>query len=392
MHICFLTHEYPQANGDTGGTGTFVQTLGRLLVRAGHRASVVGTWRNLWDSTEDDEGVTVHRVRGSRLPTARFLPNSMRIDRRLAEIHRQTPIDVIEASNMGFAFVGHRIDAARVIRMHGGHLYHRYELNEKPALWRSFQERRSFRRADHYVAVGEYVGKITARLLQIDWEQVKVIYNFVDDQLFCPSAETPTPDPHTLLTVGTVCKNKGMRELVLAVLQLIEEFPSVVLTIAGRDWRARKTDPSYRKTELLPLIPAAAREHFRFIGPVAHGQVPQLLAKNAICVYPSHTEAMPVAWLETLAMGKPLIGGDIEPGREVIRDGVDGLLCNPHDPADIAAKIRSVLRSESLRQELAANARQRFADTFSTEKLLGDNLSFFEQCIQGSPEKQASCC
>ncbi len=107
-----------------------------------------------------------------------------------------------------------------------------------------------------------------------------------------------------------------------------------------------------------------------------------LLSESGICVYPSHTEAMPVAWLETMAMGKPLIGSDIAPGRELINDGRDGLLCDPHSPKDIASKIRSLLRSESLRKKLAVNAGRRFSETFSTQRLLAKNTRFFERCVR----------
>jgi len=378
MHVCYLTHEYPP-NVMTGGIGSFVQTIARLLVREGHRVSVIGTWNNYQDAIEEDEGVTIYRIRRSRMPFARFLWHSARINGKLAAINRQDPIDLIEAPNLGFAFINGHVQAPKVLRMHGGHLYHRYDLNEKPAWWRTFQERRSFRKADYYISVGEYVGRITARLLGVDWEKVDVIHNFIDDALFFPRGGIDTADPNRLLFLGTVCRNKGIRELVLAVCKLVEEFPSIVLTVAGRDWKDPVTGEIYGKKELPPLIPPDRQKHFKFIGSVAHAEVPKLLAESGICVYPSYTEAMPVAWLETLAMGKALIGSDIGPGREVIQDGYNGLLCDPRRPDHIAEKIASLLRSKSLRSRLAGNARKVFVERFSTESLFKRNIEAYER-------------
>ncbi|MBN2474324.1 MAG: glycosyltransferase family 4 protein [Pirellulales bacterium] len=393
MHVCFVTHEYPQPDANHGGVGVAVQTLGRLLVKAGHRVSVVGTWREHHDAIERDEGVVVHRVRGSRLPAARCLPNSIRINRTLAEIDRHTPIDVIEAPDTGLAFLSARVKAPRVMRMHGGHLFHRHELLEKPALWRTFQERRSSGKADYHVSVGRYVGEVTARLLRLEHDKVTVIHNLVDDAEFHLPDSPHRPDPCQLLTIGSVCRLKGLRELVLATLEVIGDFPSAVLTIAGRDVREAKTGVTYREAELLPLIPPGAQQHFRFLGAIGHSEIPDLLTQSGICIFPSHTEAMPVAWLETLAMGRPLIGADIGPGRELIRDGFNGLLCKPYDRKDIAEKIKSLLGSESLRERLAANARRDFRERFSTEKLLDENIRFFEHCIEDHAKRQngASC-
>jgi hypothetical protein len=43
MHICYLSYEYPLWG--TGGIGSFIQTIGRGLVRMGHKVSVVGIGR-----------------------------------------------------------------------------------------------------------------------------------------------------------------------------------------------------------------------------------------------------------------------------------------------------------------------------------------------------------
>jgi glycosyltransferase involved in cell wall biosynthesis len=92
-------------------------------------------------------------------------------------------------------------------------------------------------------------------------------------------------------------------------------------------------------------------------------------------------EAMPIAWLEGLSMGKAVIASETGPGPEIIKDGVDGLLCNAHDPNSIAAKIITALQDQKLRKKLGANARQKVETEFSVNILMKKNLDFYESCL-----------
>jgi glycosyltransferase involved in cell wall biosynthesis len=92
-------------------------------------------------------------------------------------------------------------------------------------------------------------------------------------------------------------------------------------------------------------------------------------------------EALPIAWVEGLAMGKAVVASETGPGPEVIEDGVSGLLCNPHDPDSIAAALLRVLNDAPLRARLGAAARQRAEQLFSLEKLVHDNIEYYERRV-----------
>ena len=119
--------------------------------------------------------------------------------------------------------------------------------------------------------------------------------------------------------------------------RVIDAVPLARLSILGRDSREPSTGGSYTKW-IQAQIPAGIADHITFEGPVAHGEMPERLSRAAVCVYPSHMEAMPLAWLEGMSMGKCVVASQTGPGPEVIEHGVSGLLCDPHDPAAIAAR------------------------------------------------------
>lgn len=148
--------------------------------------------------------------------------------------------------------------------------------------------------------------------------RVRVIPNAVD-----PLAVTPLPSIPSLLTVARIEPQKAPEVLIAALELLREEFP----TLRAR-WAGAGTP--------LPT------DRLEFLGPRA--DIPRLLTEASLFVLPSRWEGLPVALLEALAAGRPVIATRVGGVPEVVRDGVDGLLVEPDDPAALAEAIASLLR------------------------------------------------
>ncbi len=381
MHICYVCNEYPP--GPQGGIGTVTQTLGRALVRRGHEVSVVGIYSGAraaeHERAKDDQGVRVLRLPHARIGGTGFVVHGNRLRRALVQLHRQSPIDLLEGQENSFALLPRRFVAPKLIRMHGGHHFFAVTLGQKPRPWRSWLERRSFNHADHLCAVSQFVADSTRQLLHLGTRAVKVLPNPVDLVRFRAEAGGREEDG-LIVFVGTVCEKKGVRQLVQAMPRIVQEIPRARLCIVGRDWLDARTGRSF--TEYLrTLIAPELSPHIEFTGAVDHGRVADMLARATVCVYPSHMEAMPVAWLEGMAMGKPLVVSRTGPGPEVIDDGVTGLCCDPHDPASIAERVVALLKDEKLRVRLGRAASARARDRFSVEALVIQNEAFYERCI-----------
>jgi glycosyltransferase involved in cell wall biosynthesis len=158
--------------------------------------------------------------------------------------------------------------------------------------------------------------------------------------------------------------------------------PSARLLIAGRDQKDMRVGGSF-VAYLRTLIPDCLQDRVDFAGAVSHQELIGLLSRAAVCVYPSHMEAMPMAWLEGLSMGKAVVGSMTGPGPEVIEDGVSGLLCDPHDPESIADRVIRCLKDPDLRARLGQAARRRAVEQFSVERMVDRNIEFYERVIAG---------
>jgi glycosyltransferase involved in cell wall biosynthesis len=87
-----------------------------------------------------------------------------------------------------------------------------------------------------------------------------------------------------------------------------------------------------------------------------------------------------------MAVGKPTVFSRTGPGPEIIEDGVSGLLCDPHDPADIASKILRILENLPLAAALGKNARCRVVQMFDKRDWVKRNLEFYENVLARKTE------
>ena len=121
MHICFLTNEYPKEGFPHGGIGSFVKTIATALVKNGIKVSVIGINYTPNNESQIIEGVNVYRLKRSGQKGLAWYFNSKAINRKIREIHKQHSIQIVEASELGLAFISRIKNIKYVIRLHGGH-------------------------------------------------------------------------------------------------------------------------------------------------------------------------------------------------------------------------------------------------------------------------------
>jgi glycosyltransferase involved in cell wall biosynthesis len=179
-----------------------------------------------------------------------------------------------------------------------------------------------------------------------------VIPNMVDLNALAVAAATPVDVPFSggglplLVTVGRLAVGKGHDDLIRAV-ALLDESEPCTLAIVGEGAEA-------------PRLRALARElgvdrRVAFLGFL--GNPFALMAQARVVVSPSHSESFGNVLIEAMAVGVPLVSTDLPIGpASVLRDGQNALLCRPRDPADLAAKVATLVRNPSLAHTLVERA------------------------------------
>ena len=379
MHFVYLTSEYPQPNVPHGGVGTFVQTLARELVKFNFKISVVGINKNTSYEEVDDKGVNIYRLPQSKEKFISGILNFKSINQKLKEIHKKNPISIIESAEMGLAFIDKIPDIKYVIRLHGGHHFFAESENRGVNWWKAFQEKKSFKNADKIIGVSQYVVNHTSKYIDFETKKAGVIFNPANLTRFY-KADNYKIIEGRIFFAGTICEKKGIRQLVQAMPIIQQHISNAHLVIAGREWFYPKTKKSY--TEYLKtFISDEMKDAIQFLGSIENTQVPIEIEKAEICCYPSHMEAMPLAWVEVMSMGKIFVTSNLGPGTELIQDGITGLLCNPLSPEDIAEKIIYAFKNREKMQQIAQNGRKYALENFAINRIVKQNIDFYTSIL-----------
>ncbi len=381
MHICFITDQYPKPGEAIGGIGIFVQTLGQALVKNGIQVTVVGAGYKT-SAVELDKGVTVIRIARSKWPALKFVQQVWKINNQIRRVHTKSPLDIIECSEVGLALIKKRKGIRFLIRMHGGHHFFSHYQNQALVPKTVWQEKRSFQKADALLACSHFVNEQTAKYLHYNPANTTVIYNSVDIQAIQTGLHKVEVVPYSILFCGTLCEKKGVRQLVMAFPIIKAAIPKARLIVIGKPL-VSEDGVSYITT-LETYIPPEVKPYITFTGPVPHNEIYTRITAAHVCVYPSHMEALPMVWLESMALQKPVVASITGPGPEVITHQKDGLLCNPHRPDDIAAKIIELLQNDALAERCAQAAKETVYNKFNMDVTVQQNIQFYKHLINTS--------
>jgi glycosyltransferase involved in cell wall biosynthesis len=104
-----------------------------------------------------------------------------------------------------------------------------------------------------------------------------------------------------------------------------------------------------------------------------------LLGACDLCVVPSFHEPLGNVILEAWSLKAPVVAAASEGPSWLITHGDTGLLCEPRNVTDLAAKIRQALESPTLRESLARNGHEKWATRFSKDVICRQYTDFFEE-------------
>ncbi len=195
----------------------------------------------------------------------------------------------------------------------------------------------------------------------------------VDVALFQPGSEEPKGVP-VVTYAGRLLYDKGLAELAEAAQLLKAQGAAVRFVLVGN-----------LDTENPQGVPEAVVRRWRDEGLFEwwgyRTDMPAVWAETTIAVLPSWREGLPKSLLEAAAAGLPMVATDVPGCRELIRDGVDGLLVPVRDARALAAGIGRLLGQRGLRQRLGAAARERACTEFADTLVIRQTLDVYERML-----------
>lgn len=220
----------------------------------------------------------------------------------------------------------------------GQALYHR--------AWIRPQEARTLRAATVVTAVSRYTAEQTKAAFGI--EDVRVIPNWLPPEAFDAVTRGPHAGPFRLIFLGSWCLRKGVDLLAPIMRRLGDGFE---LRYTGTPSKGEALPPNMR-----PLGWADSR-----------AQVRTWLQQADAMLFPSRLEGLPLAVLEAMGTGLPVVAARAASLPEVVIDGETGLLCPTDDVPAFAAAIRRLRDEPPLWQRMQTAAVERARREYAEE-------------------------
>lgn len=238
--------------------------------------------------------------------------------------------------------------------------------------------RTKLRDAAGVVTISEFNRRALVELVGPEFaDRIHVIHCGVASERFAQRPPRPSPDGSpTLVCVASFMDYKGHDVLLDAVALLRDRGRPVRLRLVG--------DGELRGAIEERVVRLGLGDQVELLGWRSAAEVAEIVAGADAFVLASvvsaggQTEGIPVALMEAMAVGVPVVASRVSGIPELVIDGVTGTLAAPGDAADVARAIESVL-DDPMRSQALADAGVRLVRTeFDHERSVGRLVELFE--------------
>lgn len=346
---------------DDGGVAEHVLRLARGLAERGWPVEAAVSPASTIAPGLAQAGVLVHELPLTREPG----PGDLRAARALRKLDRERRYSIVH---------GHSSKAGALVR---GALRHPRRLVYTPhcfafAAASGAARRRAYTaieqalvpRSGAILAVCEWEAELARRHLRSTGGRVRVVYNGV------PECKPDDPDPELLAFRGD--------EPLLGLVTVLRPQKDPMLALRAAAWLAEKGELSGRlaivgngelreqvQREIVRLDLTERVRWFAFEGGVG----PYLRALDVL-VLPSAWEALPLAVLEAMSYGLPVVATRVGGVPEAVDDGVTGRLVAPGDAQALAGALAEVLGDPDVRRRWGAAGRSAFEERFRVDPMI----------------------
>ncbi|SKB59991.1 Glycosyltransferase involved in cell wall bisynthesis [Salegentibacter holothuriorum] len=375
MHIAYLTPEYPHSNSSpSGGLGTSIKNLAEQLVKKDHKISVF-IYGQEKDLVFEEEGIKFHFIKQLNFDFFGWYRYRKYLEFYINKVIQEEQIDILEAPDWTGITAFMKLKCPLVIKMHGSDSYF-CRLEGRPQKKKNFWfEKLALKKADHLLSVSRFTANKTRKIFKLK-KEIKVIHNSVDVETFTPSGEEPVPD--TILYFGSIIRKKGVLELAEIFNIINKKNPNARLIMAGRDVPDIRTGQSTRAL-FEEILEKKSLENVSWLGSLPYEKIKAEISKASVIVLPSFAEALPMTWLEAMAMEKAMVTSDIGWAKEMMIAGKTGFTVYPKKHAAYAEKVLKLLSNRELAEQMGLAARKRVLENFSTGVIVDEHVRFYKE-------------
>lgn len=219
--------------------------------------------------------------------------------------------------------------------------------------------RKALERADMVTSVSNFTANLVREELGYR-KEIRVIYNGVDLERFCPEKKKSNT-PIKVLFAGNLTRRKGADLLP----EIDRRLNKGIVIQYARGLRGRPHN--FTSERLIDL------------GSIDHAKMPEVYRQADILLLPTVREGLPLVVMEAMASGLPVVSTNCSSLSELITDGKGGFLCELGNTQDFVAKINLLAASEKLRREMGEYNREMAEKYLSLSRMVNNYQELFDE-------------
>jgi glycosyltransferase involved in cell wall biosynthesis len=226
---------------------------------------------------------------------------------------------------------------------------------------------------DLIVAVSENVADaLREHLSPENHERVRTVYSGIDLTVF-----RPLPDPEKKWDLAFMGRLESMKSVDLFPEMLVllkSKFPDLRMMMTGegslKDWLFNE----FEKRDVSSMVD--------YQGVVETDEVPVLINKSRVFLYPSRREPFGLSIIEAMACGVPVVTTDVFGPKEIVTHNYDGVAVPPDDVEALASGVEMVLSDDELRTRLIQNGLNSVLEKYDIKKHAKQLIVIYEEMIK----------
>jgi glycosyltransferase involved in cell wall biosynthesis len=303
------------------------------------------------------DGVSVHY---RTMPRRRLVPNLLMAIPRVEHLLRQIQPDLVNAHVAHHAVAALRAGYPTVFTIHG--VSHR-EAQVYTSTWFD-RSRFLLERVLHDYAMRHVrdVVAISPYIMEEYRHRTHARFHRIDNPLLPEFFAVPDlAEEGRLLYVGTIDQRKNVIDLLRAMVIVRSKMPDVHLRIAGRT-----TNVDYGRQVQEFVASQGLQRNVEFLGLLDQSHLLDEYARCTAVVLASLQETAPMAVIEAMAAGKPVVATRVGGVTDLVEDGRSGLTVETRDVAGLARCLLNLLADPALRRSMGQRGSQ-LAQRFRVE-------------------------
>jgi len=395
VHICLTPIDF-HTDRKGGGIASYIHSISTELSRRGHEVTIIAKGRKKkWHHVNDlcilfwPFGELHYYLYKMKCPGQCILPLretewSRSLYRAVREVHRKSPVDIIEACEAGIRYL-HRLGIPWIVRLHGeAYMFAKFSGLQ---IHRGIRECRrmelsALRKASGITSPSRFQADTLGADKDGHFRPVEVIPNPVDPEVlhYAGLNNKTEKDPNLVLYTGRIEYRKGVIPLLQSVPFAAGEFPHIHYVLAGD---RHNSIPDQMLNSVLNTDDIS--KHVTLTGHIAWSGLFPWYQKASIFVMPSFYETFGISCIEAMAFELPVVAASSGGLPEVVEHGVTGLCVPPGDPKALAEAIKTLMRQPGLRRRLGRAGREKVRECYQVDKIVDAALSYYQYILDGQP-------